>query len=72
MTANPAKALGIVDRTGTLEAGKMGDVVVWNRDAVLACMRSPTRSSSTARCCTTARIRPPKPRSDFLLGEGKP
>jgi imidazolonepropionase-like amidohydrolase len=30
ITANPAKALGILDRTGTLEAGKMADVAVWN------------------------------------------
>ncbi|HEU5467942.1 MAG TPA: amidohydrolase [Steroidobacteraceae bacterium] len=30
VTANPAKALGVLDRTGTLEAGKMGDVVLWN------------------------------------------
>jgi imidazolonepropionase-like amidohydrolase len=30
ITANAAKALGILDRTGTLEAGKMADVVVWN------------------------------------------
>jgi imidazolonepropionase-like amidohydrolase len=30
ITANPAKSLGILDRTGTLEAGKMADVVVWN------------------------------------------
>jgi imidazolonepropionase-like amidohydrolase len=30
ITANPAKALGVLDQTGTLEAGKMGDVVVWN------------------------------------------
>jgi imidazolonepropionase-like amidohydrolase len=30
ITANPAKALGILDQTGTLEAGKMGDVVIWN------------------------------------------
>jgi imidazolonepropionase-like amidohydrolase len=30
LTANPAKAIGVLDRTGTLEAGKMGDVVVWN------------------------------------------
>jgi len=32
MTRNPAKALGILDKTGTLEAGKMADVVVWDRD----------------------------------------
>ncbi len=30
ITANPAKALGILDQTGTLEPGKMADVVVWN------------------------------------------
>ena len=30
ITANPAKALGILDRTGTLEPGKMADVVIWN------------------------------------------
>ena len=30
LTANPAWALGIDDRTGTLEVGKMADVVVWN------------------------------------------
>jgi imidazolonepropionase-like amidohydrolase len=30
ITSNPAKALGILDQTGTLEPGKMADVVVWN------------------------------------------
>jgi len=30
LTANAAKALGIEKQVGTLEAGKMGDVVVWN------------------------------------------
>lgn len=28
-TSNPAKALGVGDRTGSLETGKMADVVVW-------------------------------------------
>ena len=32
LTANPAKVLGVLDRTGTLEPGKMADVVVWNRN----------------------------------------
>ncbi|QNA85309.1 amidohydrolase [Sphingomonas sp. So64.6b] len=31
-TANPAKALGIADRTGTLEPGKLADVVLWSAD----------------------------------------
>lgn len=30
LTANPAKSLGLLERTGTLEPGKMADVVVWN------------------------------------------
>jgi imidazolonepropionase-like amidohydrolase len=32
LTANPAKVLHILKDTGTLEPGKMGDVVVWNRN----------------------------------------
>ncbi len=30
ITSNPAKALGVADVTGTLEVGKMADVVVWS------------------------------------------
>ena len=30
ITSNPAKALGILENTGTLEVGKMADVVVWD------------------------------------------
>lgn len=32
ITSNAAKSLGIADRTGSLEAGKMADVVVWSGD----------------------------------------
>lgn len=32
VTANPARALGIDSRTGTLEPGKMADVVLWSGD----------------------------------------
>ena len=32
ITANPAKAMGILDRTGTLEVGKMADITVWDGD----------------------------------------
>jgi imidazolonepropionase-like amidohydrolase len=31
ITVNPAWALGIGDQTGSLEAGKMADIVIWNR-----------------------------------------
>ena len=30
ITANPAKSMGILEQTGTLEPGKMADVVLWN------------------------------------------
>ncbi|HEX3676305.1 MAG TPA: amidohydrolase [Sphingomicrobium sp.] len=32
LSGNPAKALGILDKTGTLTAGKGADVVLWNGD----------------------------------------
>jgi imidazolonepropionase-like amidohydrolase len=30
LSRNPAKALGILNKTGTLSPGKMADVVLWN------------------------------------------
>jgi len=32
LSTNPAKALGILDETGTLEVGKRADVVLWSAD----------------------------------------
>ncbi|BDF94584.1 amidohydrolase [Pseudoalteromonas sp. KAN5] len=32
ITSNAAKALGVADKTGSLEAGKQGDVVIWNQN----------------------------------------
>jgi imidazolonepropionase-like amidohydrolase len=32
LTANPAKAIGVLAHTGTLEVGKQADVVLWNRN----------------------------------------
>ena len=32
ITLNPAKAMGIGDKTGSLEAGKMADVVLWSAE----------------------------------------
>lgn len=32
LTAHPAKAIGVLAHTGTLELGKQADVVLWNRD----------------------------------------
>lgn len=32
VTSNPAKAIGVGDKTGSLEPGKMADVVLWSAD----------------------------------------
>lgn len=32
LSRNPARAMGILDETGTLEAGKAADVVIWSAD----------------------------------------
>jgi imidazolonepropionase-like amidohydrolase len=32
ITSNPAKSMGVDDRTGSLETGKMADVVIWTGD----------------------------------------
>ncbi|MBM5810747.1 MAG: amidohydrolase family protein [Gammaproteobacteria bacterium] len=32
LTRNPARAIGVLEQTGTLEPGKRADVVLWNRD----------------------------------------
>jgi len=32
LTINPARAIGVADQTGSLEAGKMADVVLWSGD----------------------------------------
>lgn len=32
LTSNAAESLGVADRVGTLEPGKMADVVIWDRD----------------------------------------
>jgi imidazolonepropionase-like amidohydrolase len=71
VTANPARALGIAGRTGTLEAGKMGDVVIWNRDPFSAyALADQVFIDGVLRF---DRAHPAaKPRSDFLLGQPGP
>jgi len=68
ITWNPAKALGIADSVGSIEVGKMADLVVWNRDpfSVYALAEEVyvdgVLQFDRARPATT-------PRSDFLLGQ---
>jgi imidazolonepropionase-like amidohydrolase len=68
LTSNAAKALGIDKVTGTLEAGKMGDVVIWNSDpfSVYALAEQVFIDGSLVY----DRANPPtQPPSDFLLGQ---
>ena len=67
LTANPAKALGILDRTGTLEPGKAGDVVLWSGTPFSVYSRADlVWIDGTLRY---DRAHPPaEPDSDFLLG----
>jgi imidazolonepropionase-like amidohydrolase len=67
VTANPARALGILDRTGTLEPGKMADVVVWNRDPFS--VYALTDLVFIDGVVQYDRAHPTLPRSDFMLGQ---
>jgi imidazolonepropionase-like amidohydrolase len=69
LTQNPAKALGILDKTGTLEAGKMADVVVWNGTPFSSYAQAEQVYVDGARVYD--RKDPSRqPVSDFLLGQG--
>jgi imidazolonepropionase-like amidohydrolase len=68
LTSNPAKSIGVLERTGTLEPGKMGDVVVWNGNpfsvyamADLVFIDGGLRYDRTNPALT--------PQSDFTLGQ---
>ncbi|MFC5571337.1 amidohydrolase [Lysobacter yangpyeongensis] len=69
LTQNAAKALGILDRTGTLEPGKMADVVLWNGNPFSVYAQAEQVYIDGARVYD--RHDPThQPRSDFLLGQG--
>jgi imidazolonepropionase-like amidohydrolase len=68
LTSNAAKALGIEAQTGSLEVGKMGDVVVWNGNpfSVYALADQVLIDGAMA----LDRSQPAgKPQSDFMLGQ---
>jgi imidazolonepropionase-like amidohydrolase len=67
-TANPAKALGIADRVGTLEPGKNADVVLWSHDpfSIYARAEKVWIDGGIVLDRTDARYRR---HSDFLLGQ---
>jgi imidazolonepropionase-like amidohydrolase len=67
LTLNPAKALGIDAKTGSLEAGKMADVVIWDRDPFSVYARVDQVYIDGALVYDRANPQR-QPRSDFLLG----
>ncbi len=69
ITANPAKSMGILDQTGTLEAGKMADVVLWNGNPFSVYAKAEQVYIDGARLYD--RTDPSRqPVSDFMLGQG--
>lgn len=68
LTANPAHALGIAAQTGTLEAGKMGDLVIWNRNPFSVYALADQVYVDGALVYDRS-DRAKQPRSDFMLGQ---
>jgi imidazolonepropionase-like amidohydrolase len=68
ITGNSAKALGILDQTGTLTAGKRADVVIWNKDPFS--IYALTQKVYIDGALTYDRHDPHfQPKSDFMLGQ---
>ncbi|PEQ12298.1 amidohydrolase [Novosphingobium sp. PC22D] len=67
-TLNAAKAMGIGDRTGSLESGKMADVVLWNGDPLSVYSR-PEKVWIDGALMYDALDRKRRPVSDFELGQ---
>jgi len=67
ITRNPAKALGILDEVGTLEKGKMADIVIWNGDPFSTYSRTEKVFVDGALLYNYLDPSTPKP-TDFELG----
>ena len=65
---NPAKALGVGDRTGSLKVGKMADVVMWNGNPFSVYTR-PERVWIDGAMMYDANDPKRRPVSDFELGQ---
>ena len=68
ITQNPAKAMGILEQTGTLEAGKMADVVLWSGNPFSSYAQAEQVYVDGTRLYDR-RDPARQPKSDFLLGQ---
>ena len=68
LTSNPAKSLGIFDKTGSLKPGKMADVVLWNGNPFSNYTR-PERVWIDGAQLYDANNPQRRPVSDFELGQ---
>ncbi|MDT9598280.1 amidohydrolase [Sphingosinicella rhizophila] len=68
LAINPAKALGIADRTGSLRPGKMADVVLWNGNPLSVYSR-PDRVWIDGALLYDVNDPSRRPVSDFELGQ---
>jgi imidazolonepropionase-like amidohydrolase len=68
VTSNAARSLGIAGRVGTLEPGKIADVVIWNRDPFSVYAMADRVYIDGALVYDRAAPSPAPP-SDFLLGQ---
>ncbi len=68
LSYNPAKALGIADKTGSLKPGKMADVVLWNGNPLSVYTR-PDKVWIDGSLMFDASDPKKRPVSDFELGQ---
>ncbi|WP_420137695.1 amidohydrolase [Sphingomonas sp.] len=68
LSYNPAKALGIADRTGSLKPGKMADLVLWNGNPLSVYTR-PDKVWIDGALLYDAHDPKRRPVSDFELGQ---
>jgi imidazolonepropionase-like amidohydrolase len=68
ITLNPAKAMGIDDKTGSLTPGKMADVVLWSGDP-MSVYSVPDQVYIDGNLTWDVHDPAHQPKSDFMLGQ---